>query len=253
VIIKHINQQAVSPGTGNPSIEHDLPEGWIRFTEYPECQQRLNALAVNLDKLLRARLPEDTLKGLLKGREREIQQDAHLLLLSRFLSGNRKLLQATRTGTHSEILNQVQRSISAAVNINMRRLRRMLSQESNRWVPLPEDAGSFGRYDHVSNRGYWELPYPIQRELALLMIRRALQQARITRGSAMLATTMIEQNLTQAEMARQLRVSRSAVNQRLASVRECLRADLAPEEPFALDDHSDNRTGSVIGRSHLPA
>jgi DNA-directed RNA polymerase specialized sigma24 family protein len=147
------------------------------------------------------------------------------------LAGNARLMDVICTkGCDIDVSDQIGRSISAALSITRRRMRRAAAKESARWQVLSE-AEAKSKYDgHTSHRSFWSLPYAAQRELALLMLRNAASQARISQKSAALASAMIEEELTQAEMARRLNISRAAVHQRLAPVRQVLRAVAQEQE-----------------------
>jgi len=235
VSTKHTKKEmlAASKEAGN-SLNHqpyELATAWLGFAAKPECVKALNKMADALDHELHLRLPEDTLGGLLLGRESEVRQNVNLLLLERYLLGNRQLVDVTRTkGSDLDISDQIGRSINSALSIITRRMRRAAAKESARWQVLSEAEVKSGFYHHTSNLGFWDLPYVAQRELALFLLRKAASQARITPKSTALASTMVEQELTQAEMARRMHISRAAVHQQLAPVRQALRAAVEAEE-----------------------
>ncbi len=63
-----------------------------------------------------------------------------------------------------------------------------------------------------------ELPYEIQRELALAALRVAVTRHLLTPSNVSMAIRMIEGNLTESEVSRELGVYRQAVNQQMKKV-----------------------------------
>ncbi len=191
----------------------------------------MNYLADALDAALRTRLPDKFFSGMLSGREPEIRQDALLLIVQTLLGGNTRLIDATRTNDGEEIRNQLQRTISAALKICRARFWRALNTEAARFQEVdPSNGLSLGTCDHPSRRTLWALPPDAQRQLVLAALRQGVEQQLVSRQNAELLKSIVVDGLSQAEVAKSLRVSRSAVQQRVGSVRERLRAILENSE-----------------------
>jgi DNA-binding CsgD family transcriptional regulator len=88
----------------------------------------------------------------------------------------------------------------------------------------------WGQVHHPSDRSLSSLPYPVLRELALAALRQAVEQKGLARHSADIATTIIRDGLSQAEVARRLQISRSAVHQRLAPARKYFQDAMQTQE-----------------------
>ena len=223
----HNTKTAALNGAGN---QQALVNSWIVFFEQPENRKLLNQLADQVDLELRRKLPTGIFYDVLKNQEEEVRQQAAIALFERYLAGNLQLARATRSGDLDEIENQITRSINAATKIVQMRLTRELGDEKKRWASLAEDDRRWGRIPHASSRTLHSLPYHALRELALSALREAAEQSRISPQNAALAMTLIKDGVTQAEMARRLKISRSAVNQRLLPVRKYLREAVTKQE-----------------------
>jgi len=82
----------------------------------------------------------------------------------------------------------------------------------------------------LPSRSAHPLPYPVLLELALIALQRAVEQKRLSKTSAALAAKMFDEGITQAEMARRMGTSRSAIHQRLEPVRRHLQTALHNQE-----------------------
>lgn len=223
----HNTKTAALNRAGN---QQTLVDAWIAFFEQPTNRKLLNQLANEVDLELRRKLPHGIFFDILKNQEEEVRQQVAIALFERYLAGNLQLARATGSGDLDEIENQITRSINAATNIVQMRLSRELASEMKRWSSLPEGDAKWGRVLHASSRTLHALPYHALRELALAGLRVGVEQSRISPQEAALATTIIAEGVTQAEMARRLKISRSAVNQRLLPVRKYLREAVAKQE-----------------------
>lgn len=197
----------------------NLTRAWLASADDSQSADKLDKLAIELDTTLRHRLPSGTFRGILAGREDEVRQDAAILLVEGFLLGNRRLMRATRAGNVSEAANQLSRSISGAISISIRRLRRQAARYFARFQPISDH--DHGTCCHPSDRQYWSLPLAVQRALALQALHVAVTGRLITRQQASLAEA-IATGTSQATAAREYGISRSAISQRLQPVRRYL-------------------------------
>lgn len=175
---------------------------------------------------LRSRLPDYSLPGMLRGCEADIRQETNLLLLGKYLRGNPQLLEATRNEDWFEIGNQLERSISAALNVVIWRMRHALVQEAERRREFAAEAywmRGMQNGEPFAGRSIWIFPIAIQIEIALGMLNSAVNTKRLSPSAAAIVAMMLEERMTQSEVARRLQISRSAVHQRLQPVCAYLR------------------------------
>lgn len=213
-----------------PSRAGNLTRAWLACADDSQSADKLDKFATELDGVLRQRIPSGTFRGFLRGREDEIRQDAAILLIEGYLLGNRRLMRATRAGNVSEVANQLSRSVSAAISVSIRRLRRQAARHVARFQPLQEHNG--GTCCHPSSLGYWSLPLPVQRSLALQALHLAVTGSLITRQQASVAENIVAGKSPTA-IAREYGVSRSAIAQRLQPVRRYL-SDVVANLEFPL-------------------
>ena len=194
---------------------------WKAFALDPRNQRNINNLAISLEEAIRIRLPDYFFSGILAGYEAEIRQDAILMLLGRYLAGNRELALHTEDCNPAGIENELGRSIGAAIRYAKLRLKRRLATVQNRSEELTEENGGF--YDHpASRKGFFALPYHAQLQLCLAALRVALSNKSVSPAGAKVATLMIKEGLSAAEASRVLGKSPSAINQLLKKVRKNL-------------------------------
>ena len=212
---RHTTKMAVPYRTGN------LVLVWKAFASDPRNQRNINNLASAINEEIRIRLPDYLFRGILGGYEAEIRQDAILMLLGRYLAGNRDLALYTAAGNLEGMENELGRSIGAAIGFAKLRLKRRLATGQNRSEELTEENGGF--YDHpASRKGFFALPYHAQLQLCLAALRVALSSKSVSPASVKVATLMLEEGLSAAQVARVLGKSPSAVNQLLKMVRKQL-------------------------------
>ncbi len=202
-----------------PKGSDHMVEAWLAFAAAPLLKENLNNLAELLEAEVRRRIPHNSQEDLLGIRD-EIIQKTCLRLLGGHLSGNPKLLLATRSGSVAVISYQLRVCISTALKYERKEAIRRAVRHNARQTELTEDNGGVSL--HPAGRSFWELPYEVQRELALAALRLAVTQRLLTASNAAMAIRMIEGNLTEAEVSREMGISRQAVNQRMEKVRKHL-------------------------------
>jgi len=207
-----------------------LADSWLAFVETPDKESAQNRFATELNDLVRKFLVAGSLMEPLRNMREDLGQEASLLLFSRLLAGNKELVAATRAGNRKEIAGQIRRSVSAAIRFSKWKL---FSKLAGRPVQLQpdKDKREISTYQHPANfKALRELPLDAQHKLVMNMLRRAVRELHLTPGNADLAQTLIENNLTQAELARSIGVTREAVHQRLKPVWRFLRKAIDDEE-----------------------
>lgn len=203
-----------------PNGAGNLTRTWLAYAAGPKSFEKLDKFAVELDHALHWCLPSSILRGPLRGRENEIRQDAAILLVGTFLVGNKRLMNATRKGIVREVENQLARSISGAVRYSLRRLRRQAARDAVLFRRLyHQDAGSCS---HPSAQKFWGLPLAVQHELALQALHVAVTGKLLSRKQADVAASIVADNISPSDLARQRGISRQAVHQSLQPVRKYL-------------------------------
>ena len=210
-----------------PKGSDPMVEAWLAFAAAPLLKENLNNLAVLLEADVRRRLTGKSPEGSLGIRD-DVLQSTCLRLLGGHLAGNRNLMFATNSGDEAVVSRELRTCISTALNYERKEAVRRAVRHNARHAELTEHNGGVCR--HSVGRSFWELPYQIQRELALAALRIAVAQHLLSASNAAMAIRMIEDNLTEAEVSRKLGVSRQAVNQQMKKVRKHLPQIIASQE-----------------------
>lgn len=183
-----------------------------------------------LDRRLKQILPEGRLRDLLEGQESEIRQRAALLLLQSYLNGNRILQSATEREDLAEVANQIQRSINASLRLASCRVRRALDRDRKRFTELDESVHSSSVMHPAWRKKVSELPFEARRSLLLMLLEDGVRARSISKANSHMVREMIDSDMTQADMAREIGISRPAVHQRISSVGAAIAASLEKTE-----------------------
>lgn len=205
------------------SVAENLVESWKSFLADPTNKETLNNFANVLDRDLRIKLPNGALKGILRGYEPEIRQDAAILVLDRYLAGNRNLTEATANGEIETISNELGRSMNAALRICRLRHSRRIHKEFRLREELDPEDFRLPTTSAASDLHFWELPYSIRHLLTLKLLQLAVTDHNISPKTANLAIEMLEGGLSQADMAKNQGVSRAAISQSVKMIRKELK------------------------------
>ena len=198
--------------------------------ESADARPALNGFGQAIDRALRQRLRSNSLTGRLRGHENEVRQVAAIRLFQKQLSGNKKLMRATRDGNVPEIENQINRSIGAALIYARKDVCRELDRHEKRRAPMPMKEVECGVCTHPSSRSLVDLASTEQREMALTMLTAAVKEKLVSTKSAAMAHAMLTDGLTQAEVATRMKISRQAVNQHIGPVCQVLKKKVATQE-----------------------
>jgi DNA-binding CsgD family transcriptional regulator len=205
------------------SIAGNIVVPWLALNARPSDISKLNHFAQELDFALRVKFPSGTLGDIMRGAEPEIRQDAALLLLGKFFHRNSELATATAAADIPEIANQLARSMAEALNICYFRIRRCRVKETIRQVELLSDDPRLPSMEAANRRHLWQLPFALRHLLALKLLQISVESKQTTKASAKVVAAILDGKMTQAQMARKLGVSRSAVSQTVHSVTKNLR------------------------------
>ena len=206
---------------GNSSAVPDIASAWQQFCNDPGCREVREQLAIEIDVLLRKRLPQGHLVGILVGREDEVRQEAYMLLVGKYLSGNRQLMAATAMGHRSEILNQVQRSIGGSIRSVSRTMKAALKKHLELHV-YGEDCPPAFCVHPAWRKNLGELSYEQQRALVFDALGVAVKKKLVRARNARIAMEMVDRRLNQRQIAKSLGISPQAIHRLLAPVREHL-------------------------------
>ncbi len=217
----------------SPSTQtSNLAEAWLAYCQDPSQAETENAVAFHLDELFKRSLPDGAYKGVLKGREHDVRQEAFLLLVRRYLAGNMGLHAATTNGDRWEIENQVERSLLAAlrsVSRNMKKSawRHLRLHEYGQDIDICPQAACI----HPSDRkSLWELPFQMQRRLVFAALRMGLQSGLFCSQSVNIASSMLDGGHSQSHVAKALGISRQAVHAKLCVIRQHLKKLIEKQE-----------------------
>jgi len=199
-------------------VADNIVETWLALNARPRDISKLNHFAAELDYALREKLPSGTLGDIMRGAEPEIRQDAAILLLDNYFLRNPELTAATAAANTAEVANQLARSMAKAIRICYMRLRRRRYKETTRQVELLSDDPRLPFVEATQRRHLWQLPFALRHMLALKLLQISVQKKQTTKASAKVVTALLDGKMTQAQMARKLGVSRSAVSQTVHSV-----------------------------------
>lgn len=226
------NTTSLSAASSEAGNSQALAQAWVDYCKQPDNKNTRERLGSELDPALRTGLPNGRLPGILKGKEEDLRQEAGLMLLKKYLAGNKKLVEATLSGDMPEIVRQIERSVCASINISIWQLKKSLLKDGM-VLEFSEaiDAHPRAVSAHPAWRNtLWELPLALQRELVFSCLRSAVREKHLLETNANIALTMMDKGLTQSEMAGSLGISRQAIHQRLAPVRKYLRKHIKDVE-----------------------
>jgi len=222
----------LAASTKSAGYSPDLALAWLNFCDDRENQAANDHLAVHIDAILKERLPDKNYKGILSGREQEVRQEAYLLAVGKYLAGNPDLIAVTavrnRLGIESQIRRSVGGSIKSAAQTLKKRIKRhwQLHSYGENIDGLPQAVCI-----HPAHRtSHWELPYEEQRQMVFSALRNALKKKLLHARNAKILMDMINEGLSQSEMAKRLGISRAAVHQRLEPVRKYVKGHIETQE-----------------------
>lgn len=207
-----------------------LTDSWIAFVQAPGEASAQNRFATELNEQVRKFLSRVSMISPLKSLSDDLCQEACLLLFSNLLAGNKDLVAATRAGHRTLIAGELRRSVSAALRFSRWKLLKKLSDVPDQIQSEKarrEDASS----QHPANfTAVRELSIEAQQKLVMDVLCNAVRNFNLTPGNAELARALIENNITQADLAKSLGVTRQALHQRLNPVWRFLRKAIDDEE-----------------------
>ena len=207
-----------------------LADSWLAFVQSPDAEPAQNRFATELNNLVRKFLPAGSLMEPLRNMREDLCQEAGLLLFSKLLAGNTSLVAATRARNRTEIAGQIRRSVSAAIRFSKWKLLKDLADRPEQLHPDKDKSEIFNCQHPANFKSLRDLPMEAQHKVVLGMLRRAVRELHLTSRNADLAQTLLENNLTQADLARTLGVTRAAIHQRLKPVWRFLRKAISEEE-----------------------
>lgn len=153
--------------------------------------------------------------------QEEIRQEAAVLLFDRYLSGNAELTRATAEGNEAEIAEQIERSSYAAAGYALQRHAKRAAYEAKK-SELIAQALAQGDSAIDAGHGAFALPPEAKHKLAMLALKIAVREGRLTKENATMTGSILNGDTTQTQIADRCRVSRSAISQRIKHVTSVL-------------------------------
>lgn len=226
------NHTNSSLAASSEAPHNSVAQKWLSLWNNPDDEHALDQLGTEIDYLLCRLLPRGRILGPLLDWEADIRQEAGLLLYQRYLAGNKDLISASRLQDHEEITGQIRRAVWVALKVTIWRYRKKF----RRVIQLFESSANIDEFKDIAwphpaeYRRIGELPLDVQLHLVRSVLRRAVREKRLSVENAAIASTLLEGNISQAQLAKSLGVSRQAINQRLLPVRQYLQSAIHDEE-----------------------
>ena len=210
----------------------DVALAWLNFCDDRENRAANDQLAVQLDMIFKERLPDNHYDGILIGREEEVRQEAYLLAASKYLAGNPELIAATAARNHLGIDSQIRRSVGGSIKSAAQTLKKRIKRH---WQLHSYGENIDGHPQAVCTHpachtSLWDLPYSAQRQMVFAALRAAIRKKLLHARNARILIDMINEGLTQSEIARRLGISRAAIHQRLEPVRKYVKDHIETQE-----------------------
>jgi DNA-directed RNA polymerase specialized sigma24 family protein len=225
-------------GTPETSTLDTAVTAWRKHWSEPDDYSAYCRLAEATSNYLAERYPFGSLAAPLKGREKDVQEEALLLMLNRYLHGNPALIAATACGSSPEVSIQFARVAAGA----WRSVVRELEKELWRNRTNGSEAEYLAAKDDMAEQSphlvqtFWGLPVEMQLQLVFAGLRVAARERRLPRKTTDMVTVLLtEEGLTPSKLARRIGVTPQAVYQRLKKAGTYLKKHLENQE-FGTED-----------------
>lgn len=212
------------------SFADSLTDSWVDLMQSPDDVTARNRFAFELHTQVRKFASSGSSLLSLTNLKDDLCQEACLLLFSKLLAGNKALGAATQARHRKWISGQLRRSISAALRFSRWKILKSLGRSLCE-IQTEQQLCERASYQHPANiTRLCDFSIEVQQQLILEMLRRAMNELALTTDRAELARSLVTNNLTQAEVARSLGISRQAIHQRLNPVWRYLRRAIEDQE-----------------------
>jgi transposase-like protein len=210
----------------------DAASAWQQYCSDPGNGLLGEHLAIEIDALLKRRLPRGRLAGVLLGREEEVRQEAYLLLVGKYLAGNADLMAATAGGNRLQIMNQIHKCVGGSIKSVSLTIKKALKRhlEWHVYGTEPQDCPQATCVHPSWRKHLCEISFEEQRALVFGALAQAVRKKLLRARSARIAMDMVDRRLNQRKIARSLGISRQAVHRLLAPVRKHLPAIIENQE-----------------------
>ena len=177
----------------------------------------LDDLANQIDGIVRRKLPNGVMSGILSGKEPEIRQDTTIRLLKGFLFKNVGYAEAMERKDQDAATYYLERAVSIVLRHQKARSKRKLAKEQARQVEINDcNAGSCM---HPVELDYWELPLAIRIEMKQASLRLGVDTGLITLVNASAMSKILDCEASVEKIAMSEEVTRGAIYQRVNRVR----------------------------------
>jgi DNA-binding CsgD family transcriptional regulator len=206
-------RERIGSGVKAISSYQNLAEAWLAASRTGKWENS-ESFAALLFEVCEASLPP--IHGLLAGMERDVAQEACLMLLGKFLMRNKRLKAATAEGNIEAIAGHLRVSARICIGYATRRLARERCREVAILCP-DVDASDIGSTEHFWSRAS-QFSFEERCAIALAALDFGVRKRLITAKSEIIATLVLKEGLTHRQIAEKLGISPSAVSQQLSRV-----------------------------------
>lgn len=211
-VMKTLKKDRMAAATAAGNDNENTATAWLTWQEGKERNGAFGAIlkeAVQRSVATRARcrigeLPPAMLE--------DIAQDAAVLLIDRYLRGNRALTLATKARHTERIAEEIKRSIKGAAEVAVKRAMGRAGLESARMARLAE-AAAHGELPDAGEATY-RLPHEQQMQLALAALHKAVRDQLMNPDRASVMREVLSGKPT-AQVARERGLSSSAISQQV--------------------------------------
>lgn len=216
---------------GHNRNNEKLCDAWIAYEADPGDGKIREALALEVTAAIKREYPR--FRGSwLQHSEDDIRSQAATLLMDSYLTGNKRLLEATGVGDRHRIGDELSRSLRGAVSTAKRETLKPIRGHEKLIKKLGKVSAETNAFEtHPSQyRHLRELPAASQKKLLLDLVERGVEMEKINEETGRLARAIIEDEVNAAEAGRTLGISRRKSHAQLKRLRSYINRSLEQAE-----------------------
>ena len=199
---------------------------YLAHIRNPKDRARYDAFGDALAELVLIMLPDDRLRGKLRGEEADIRQSALAKLTSTYLAGNPKLRRAVASGNATAAAAHVHRSVANCLRNTIKQAADKAKLQSKYFVPLPDDVVGLAEETENSNA----LEYEMRKQLEQYLDSAESDQSLSEMESRLLRLLVVDEQ-TRKDVGDELGWSASKISKTLKEISEKLTKSLKRPEP----------------------